>query len=139
MGVAYKGGCSCGSVRYEIPSEPFFANHCHCDTCQGRSGTGHGSNAAFMADGLQLEGRTSTWDVPTESGDTKSHAFCGACGSPLYLTLANQPGIFIIHAASLDDPERYVPQAVTYAANALSWDKPDPALTRFEKMPPAPE
>jgi hypothetical protein len=134
---AYTGGCSCGAIRYEIPGEPIFSNHCHCRTCQGRSGTGHGSYATFMADGAKVEGEASQWEVAAESGIVKTHGFCPTCGSPVYLTIAAAPQFFIIHAGSLDDPERYVPQVTTYAGSALSWDQADPGLTRFEKMPPA--
>ena len=40
------------------------------------------------------------------------------------------------HAASLDEPARYKPQAVTYAARGHDWDHLDPELTKFETMPP---
>lgn len=45
------------------------------------------------------------------------------------------PDVFTIHAASLDDPARYRPQAVTYAMRAHGWDRVDPALPSFAKMP----
>lgn len=66
----------------------------------------------------------------------KEHAFCPSCGTPVYLTFAAAPNIFIIHAGSLDDPSRYKPQMLTYAVRGLAWDKTDPALTRFDRMPP---
>lgn len=135
----YTGGCSCGAIRYDIPSEPIFSNHCHCATCQGRSGTGHGSYATFMAEGVKVEGEATRWDVPAESGVMKKHAFCPTCGSPVFLTIPDAPQYFIIHAGSLDDPERYVPQVVTYAGSAFGWDRPDPSLAQFEKMPPPPQ
>ena len=46
------------------------------------------------------------------------------------------PDLFTIHAASLDDPARFEPQAITYAVRAQAWDPLDPALPRFETMPP---
>jgi hypothetical protein len=90
-----------------------------------------------MADGVKLEGAASKWDIVADNGSTKTHAFCPTCGSPVYLTFPARPQFFIVHAASLDDPRRYRPQAVTYAVRAPAWDKMDQALTRFEKMPPA--
>jgi hypothetical protein len=41
------------------------------------------------------------------------------------------------HAASLDDASRYAPQVVTYGVRGHAWDHVDPALPKFEKMPPA--
>ena len=46
------------------------------------------------------------------------------------------PDLFTVHAASLDDPSRYKPQAVTYGVRGYAWDHLDPALPKFDKMPP---
>ena len=46
------------------------------------------------------------------------------------------PDLFTVHAASLDDPARFKPQAVTYAMRGHAWDDLDPALPKFDKMPP---
>ena len=43
MSEAFTGGCACGAIRYEISGKPVFMNHCQCQDCQRRSGTGHGS------------------------------------------------------------------------------------------------
>ena len=43
MSKPYTGGCACGAIRYEIPSEPLVMTDCQCRDCQQRSGTGHGS------------------------------------------------------------------------------------------------
>lgn len=137
MSEAYTGGCACGAIRYEIAAEPVFMNECQCRDCQRASGTGHGSYLTFAARAsVTLSGEARRRDLVADSGNTKTHAFCGECGSPVYLTFAAMPGLFTVHAASLDDPARYVPQAVTYAARGYSWDRLDPALPRFAAMPP---
>jgi hypothetical protein len=46
------------------------------------------------------------------------------------------PDLFTIHAASLDDPGRYEPHAVTYVIRGLEWDHLDPTVAKFDKMPP---
>jgi hypothetical protein len=51
------------------------------------------------------------------------------------LTFSAAPDLFTIHAASLDDPSRYRPAAVTYRVRGLAWDQIDPALVQFERMP----
>jgi hypothetical protein len=138
MSNAYAGGCACAAIRYEIASEPVFMNHCQCLDCQRRSGTGHGSYLAFTGrKAVKLEGQAAHCDVVGDSGNVKTHSFCPACGSPVYLTLAAMPDIFIVHAASLDDPARFKPQAVTYGMRGHAWDDLDPALPVFDKMPPA--
>lgn len=136
MNPSYTGGCACGAIRYEIPSEPIFQNHCQCLDCQHKSGTGHGSYLSFMRGGVKQTGSAALWDMFGDSGNVKTRAFCPACGSPVYMTYAAMPDVITVHAASLDDPSRFKPQAVTYAVRGYEWDVLDPALTRFEKMPP---
>jgi hypothetical protein len=137
MSEAYIGGRACGAIRYEILAEPLLMNHCQCCDCQGRSGTGHGSYLTFPSRmGVKLKGEARQWDIVADSGNVKSHAFCPVCGSPVYLTFAAMPDLFTIHAASLDDPGRYKPQVVTYGVRGYSWDRLDPALPKFDKMPP---
>jgi hypothetical protein len=46
------------------------------------------------------------------------------------------PDLFTVHAASLGDPGRYEPQMVTYTMRGHAWDRLDPAVPKFEKMPP---
>jgi hypothetical protein len=136
MKNAYTGGCACGAIRYEIPGEPVFQNHCQCRDCQRKSGTGHGSYLAFPRGGATLSGPATLWDMVADSGSVKTRAFCPTCGSPVYLTFPAAPHVFAVHAASLDDPGRFRPQAVTYAARGHAWDRLDPALQTFEGMPP---
>jgi len=137
MSQAYAGGCACGAIRYEISDEPMFSNDCQCRDCQHKSGTGHGSYMTFPDKGrVKLEGAATHWDIVADSGGVKTRAFCPICGSPVYLTFAAVPDLFTVHAASLDDPSRYEPQAVTYAVRGHAWDHPDPTLPTFERMPP---
>jgi hypothetical protein len=137
MNQNYTGGCACGAVRYDIAAEPVFQNHCQCVDCQHRSGTGHGSYLTFpsRAD-VKLAGKAAHCDVIADSGNVKTHSFCPACGSPVYLTFAAMPDLFTVHAASLDNPGRFKPHAITYTARGHAWDRVDPALAAFEKMPP---
>jgi hypothetical protein len=135
MSEAYTGGCACGAIRYEISGAPVFENHCQCRDCQHKSGTGHGSYLTFPRAGVRLTGTAKHWDIVADSGNPKTRAFCPDCGSPVYVTFSAMPDNFAIHAASLDDPSRYKPHAVTYAVRGYAWDVIDPALIRFEKMP----
>ncbi len=136
MTTTYSGGCACGAIRYEVPDAPVFQNHCQCLDCQGRSGTGHGSYLTFPDRArVKISGEAKLWEVIADSGNKKSHAFCPTCGSPVYLTFSAMQSLFTIHATSLDNPDDFKPHAVTYTARGQSWDKLDPKLTKFEKMP----
>jgi hypothetical protein len=136
MSMAYTGGCACGAIRFEIAADPLFQNDCQCRDCQRKSGTGHGSYLTFPRQGVTQTGEAKAWDITGDSGHVKTRAFCPTCGSPVYMTFSAMPEVFTVHAASLDDPGRYQPQAVTYAVRGHAWDFLDPALPKFEKMPP---
>lgn len=135
----YTGGCACGALRYETAHAPVFQNHCQCRDCQRRSGTGHGSWLTFPARAeMTITGAATEWEVAGDSGNVKVHAFCPACGTPVYLRFAAMPGFIAVAAGSLDDPARFAPHALTYRMRALAWDAIDPGLQAFERMPPGP-
>jgi hypothetical protein len=135
--ATYTGGCACGAVRYATRHAPVFQNHCQCRDCQRRSGTGHGSWLTFAAaDEMTIDGEAHHWQVAADSGNTKIHAFCPVCGTPVYLRFAAMPELIAVPAGSLDAPERFAPQALTYGVRGLPWDGVDPALPAFERMPP---
>ena len=135
MSQAYSGGCACGAIRYEISVEPIFQAECQCRDCQRMSGTGHGSYLTFPRGGVKHRGQAKLWDMVGDRGITKTRAFCPNCGSPVYLTSAAMPDVFTVHAASLDDPTRFKPHAVTYTVRGYAWDRLDPDLIKFDKMP----
>jgi hypothetical protein len=134
---AYTGGCACGAIRYEV-AEPVVMNECQCRDCQHKSGTGHGSYLSFPSrKRVTLQGQAKHWDFVSENGtNVKTRAFCGSCGSPVYMTFSAMPDVFTVHAGSLDDPSRYRPQMVTYGVRGQAWDRLDPALPVFDRMPP---
>jgi hypothetical protein len=136
MSEPYTGGCACGAIRYEITDDPIFMNDCQCRDCQLKSGTGHGSYLTFPhRSAVTLRGHATQWNLVADSGNVKTRSFCPTCGSPVYLTYADMPNLITIHAASLDDPSRYKPQAVTYTVRGYAWDRLDPDLIKFDKMP----
>ena len=137
MDKPYTGGCACGAIRYSILGEPLFSNHCQCRDCQRESGGGHGSYATFARTGVTLTGEARHWDMVAESGNVKRRGFCPQCGVAVYMTFAAQPDVFTIRAGSLDEPARYKPQVVTFAARGHGWDCLDSDLTKFAGMPPA--
>ena len=137
MSEAFTGGCACGTIRYEISSDPISMNHCQCRHCQQKSGTGHGSYLTFANRGdVKLQGQATHWNITGDMGTVKTRAFCPACGSPVFMIFDAIPDIFVVHAASLDDPGRFKPQKVMFSSSGHAWDYIDPALPKFEKMPP---
>ena len=117
------GGCACGGVRYSSDVEPDFALHCQCRKCQRITGTGHSSLFRLAVTDLQFEGDIRFFEQPADSGAMTSNGFCPSCGSPILGRTDRFPDAVYLHAATLDDPTLFVPQAVVFSEAAQPWDR----------------
>jgi len=133
----FTGGCACGAVRYSVAAEPIAMNDCQCRQCQKDSGTGHGSYLTFPMSAAALHGEPKSFDFTGDLGTVKRRAFCPTCGTPVYMTFPAMPDILVVRAGTLDEPERYRPKTVFWADAAQDWDRIDPAVQAFARMPPA--
>jgi hypothetical protein len=136
MATSIKGSCLCGSVRYECKAEPIMQGHCQCRDCQKESGTSHASFMVFPKAAVQISGPTKEYRSKADSGNTVSRCFCPNCGSQVYGGTSGFPDGVAITAATLDDPRLFKPQMVAYTMRGHAWDQLDPALPKFERMPP---
>lgn len=137
MANKYMGGCACGAVRYETSADPIMQVQCQCRDCQKTTGTGHASFIAFPKAAVKLTGRTTEYKSKADSGNTVMRAFCPTCGSHVHGTSSGFPDMITLQVGSLDDPGPFKPQFVAYNVRAHGWDHLDPALPKFERMPPA--
>ena len=112
-------------------------NECRCRQCQRDSGTGHGSHLTFSRVPVAITGEATQWTVVGENGTRKSRGFCPTCGAPVFIAFPDMPHVFVVSAASLDDPSRFRPEMVMWTGAGQVWDPLDPAVPKFDKMPPA--
>ena len=130
-----RGGCLCGAVRYQISGKPLFVSQCCCKDCQKATGTGHTTILGVHRDQFALTGTPQTYTNRGASGGDVTRHFCGVCGGRIY-TSGTLPGVLVmVQARSLDDPNQVTPENVIYVKDAVSWDRFDPALPRFERLP----
>jgi len=138
MPRTFRGGCLCGAIRYETAGEPMFGGQCQCLDCQHETGGGHANFMAFPAEAVNLTGTPRFHEVKSESGNTVRRGFCPTCGSPVVAATSGLRGVTTISAGSLDDPSVFKPQFFCYTSRWHAWDRVDPALPSFPKMPPTP-
>jgi hypothetical protein len=138
MPTTHRGGCRCGAIRYEIAAEPMFAGQCQCLDCQHETGGGHASFMAFPADAVKLTGTPRFYELKADSGNQVQRGFCPTCGSPVVGCSSGMPHMTTIPAGSLEDPGVFKPGFVVYTSRGHAWDRVDPALPSFPKMPPMP-
>ena len=129
------GGCLCGAVRYEVSEAFAMTADCFCTDCRKSSGTGHGTHCVSPAANFALNGKTTSFDKPADSGNIVTRHFCGTCGSAVYSTNNAMPGMTFVRASSLDDPEHAQPAISVYTSSAPSWD-PHRVEPSFARMPP---
>jgi hypothetical protein len=125
---AYTGGCACGAVRYAYTAEPQFSFHCCCRQCQRVSGSGHTSLFIAAAESFRSTGELSSFDRGSGSGNTVTNHFCPWCGSPVMSSNSGYPNVRYVHAATLDELSRFVPEKIVWGAERQAWDHLDPKL-----------
>ena len=131
------GGCLCGAVRIVASAPPIAMAQCHCRDCQRVSGAGHTSNARFDAASVEITGKTASYAVRADSGNTFMRHFCPTCGSRVFALSSGRPGMIILAAGAFDDSSWFSPQVVLYGRSRPDWDTASQSIPQFEGMPPA--
>ncbi|MDC0707538.1 GFA family protein [Stigmatella sp. ncwal1] len=133
---AFKGGCQCGAIRFEVNSDPVAAGACYCRDCQYASGGGPAYAISLPRAGVTLtQGTPRVYWSAANSGARVARHFCGDCGTPLFAENAAYPEVFSIKAGSLDDPSRFVLGGSIWVSSAQPWHLIDPHAVRFDKNP----
>ncbi|NJD07268.1 MAG: GFA family protein [Methylococcaceae bacterium] len=138
MTTPISGGCLCGAVRYQSSVEPLITANCHCRDCQRATGSGYAPTLFVPTDSLTVTGELKFHAVKGDSGHSVSRGFCPICGSQLCGQVELMSGLTALRAGSLDDPAAFKPTMDIYVASAQPWDHMDPALPKFDKLPPQP-
>lgn len=131
-----RGTCLCGSVSYAASGDSLFQGFCQCLDCRKATGSGHLAAIGMPEGAVTVTGETKTFSKPADSGGMVERHFCPNCGSMMLDKSTGMPGVVVLNAAVLDDPEVFKPQSVVFARSGLSWDHLDPELPRFDGMPP---
>ena len=76
-----KAACRCGklSVTYNGP-EPERITLCHCNSCQSRTGTMFSVQGRFPRGKAKIEGKSTKWTFPSESGKRVTYRSCDSGG-----------------------------------------------------------
>jgi len=136
--VDMSGGCLCGAIRYRITGAPVFVGQCYCKDCQKATGTGHTTVLGVPAAHLHIEGEPAVYTSRGESGGLVHRHFCALCAGRLYTAGDSAGPIRMVQAGSLDEPNAVTPTVAVYVKDAVTWDRIDPGLAKFARLPPSP-
>ncbi len=115
-----KGGCLCGTIRYEISGEHLEMHQCHCHQCRRASGASFATTMAVRtADFDFLKGEKNL--AAYESTPGKQRTFCGRCGSPIYSRYEDNPGVLNLRSGTLDGDPGIRPGLHIHVASKAPW------------------
>ncbi len=116
------GGCQCGAVRYRITAEPVFLSICACGSCRKQSGAAFGMSLRVRRAEVEIdETQLKIWSRPADSGANVDCAFCPECGTRIFHAPGSAPDVIHIKPGTLDAPDAFAPQYMSYTDNAPAW------------------
>lgn len=130
------GGCHCGKISYEAEVDPGNVGICHCTDCQQLTGTAFRVTVSAKGDDFRiLTGEPRVYIKTTaDSGNHRAQAFCGDCGSHLFVTSVGEaPKVYGIRVGSSRQRRELMPSRQVWKKSALDW------LDRIEQLPAKPE
>jgi hypothetical protein len=131
-----QGGCTCGSIRYEISEDPIFLQACHCTHCQTSTGSAFITTWISEAQNLHLlQGEPKVFDTFTGgSGGGYDFYTCGDCGTGLWATVKGwSNGLLFLRAGTLDETRDINPMAHIYTKSKQGWVILPDGIPQFEE------
>ena len=127
-----EGGCSCGSVRYRLTSEPLFVHCCHCLNCQRQTGSAFVVNVLIEADRVELlAGEPRPVEVDRDDGGPQRIFRCPECEIAVYSEYG-RPEVRFVRAGTLDDPSVVAPDVHIYTRSKVPWVTLPPDVPAFD-------
>jgi hypothetical protein len=117
-----RGGCLCGSVRFEVAGEPLRVGICHCQDCRRTSGTVFSFFAVWSRAAYSGSGALATF---------AGRSFCPQCGSRVVHLREDEAEIML---GALDSaPTDLVPRYELWIGRREEWMHPLPWAQQHER------
>ena len=131
-----KGGCLCGSFKYEFDlSQVISSHHCHCTDCQKSTGSGKATIIMVPEEKVEKKGRLKFYEVEGSDGGHVNRGFCEDCGSPVISFVREMSHINFIKAGSLDDPSWVNIDSSFWNCSQKPWSPVDESKPSFIRNP----
>lgn len=127
-----KGGCLCGSVKYEIKGVLQDIYYCHCNDCQILSGSAYHVLGLVDTGNIATLGTTLTcYTRKTRSGYEMTREFCAQCGTPLFLRSTRFDDVEMVTVSSLYDKNALTPSFQIWVSCKSPWSDIDEEVRSF--------
>jgi hypothetical protein len=125
--------CHCGSLVVYVSCEPEWVNVCHCIACQRRTGTVLHAGAYFPLAQVRIEGISTSYGRPADSGYEMSFRFCPVCGSNLYWHATRFPEHLGVAVGAFADPTFPRPSFSVWEESMHPWLGLPSGMQRFAR------
>jgi hypothetical protein len=114
-----------------------FSLQCHCRDCQRQTGSAYIAAMRVPSAGFRVtQGAPRHYVSTSDGGNAVTRAFCGDCGSPIYIQVSTRSDLVGLRVGTLDDPSGFRAEADIFVKSAQPWDHMDPALPKYATYPP---
>jgi hypothetical protein len=123
--------CSCGALTLALQGAPRLVVACHCLECQRRTGAPFGVGAFYPAAMVAISGTPKQFTRHAASGGNIHNYFCPDCGSTIYWTAENLPGMIGVAVGALSDHNYPAPVRSIFERSKQDWLRIDGAVEHF--------
>ena len=128
------GGCNCGSVRYELLSEPLFTHVCHCKECQRESGGAFNISTVILTEDFRFKDCAPDISyISRKSGNKYEVWGCTKCGCTVAGKSAAPSKMMVVRPGTFDDTSKLRPQAHIWTKEKQDWINIPDDLPSFEE------
>lgn len=135
----FQGSCLCEEVQFEVTSDPMISAVCYCRDCQKAGGSDCSYGILVARDSFHLlQGKPSSFESTSATGNQVQRHFCSDCGSPLFATNTKNPHVISIRTGVLNHPEAFKPQGAIFTDSAQPWSQIPKGIPTWPKeyIPP---
>ena len=125
------GSCLCGGVQYEYHGTISELVICHCNQCKRAQGTAFATNAPVESSLLKLTKGEALLKVYF-SNPKKQRVFCCECGSPIYSTHVEKPGIYRLRAGTITSTLERTPDYQQFCESKTHWVDLDETIPGYQ-------
>ncbi len=117
-----EGRCHCGQITYEAVVDADKVTICHCTDCQTLTGSAYRANVQAPAETFVLRtGQLKIYIKTADSGTKRAHAFCPACGTPIYSAAITDPPTYSLRVGGIKQRAELRPTRQIWCRSALPW------------------
>ena len=133
--MRYRGGCLCGSVRFEIQGPIRNIIYCHCSRCRKAQGSAFATNGIVKVGDFRLmAGQANLTGYESTPGQKKY--FCKICGSPIMSRTASKPDQVRVRLGTIESDIEERPMAHIFVSSKANWEEISGDLPQYDSHEP---